>query len=489
MGERSVGGLVLAVLRTIADVTQKEADGRIGKPGGSTTYYERRAEPSPEVLEDYRRAYRFPEPYVRRAWGFVEEGLALLGDGPALDPEEVARREFEERSFATFRDVLDRIDAFAEAHLEHRGAPYLWRQLARHTAKERLAMVAIGQDFWSPGLCVFLCEKSVEAAANDGREAEALARLAAEIARRVPGSEARRARLEGLAQAFVGNALRVRGQLPAADEAFALSADLWTRGAGTFHDLIDPSRVLDLEASFRLAQRSLPEALELLERAFPLAQTDRARGRILLVRAKTYEEKGEHEKALAVLDQAEPHVFGAGDPYHIFVLAINRLCNLCDLGHVGETVHGLCDVKELAIRLQSPLQLTRCRWLEARTLAGLGEKEEAIAAFREVKEVFSASKYPYDHALVQLERCLLLLEDRRTAEVRALASELKPIFVSQGVHREALAALRLFTSAALQEQATVELAKSTLNFLRRSRYNSEFHFELGYGAPFPGDLS
>ena len=55
----------------------------------------------------------------------------------------------------------------------------------------------IDKDFWSPGLCVLVCEKSEEAAADDGRRAEELALLALEIARRVPGSEAQRARLEG----------------------------------------------------------------------------------------------------------------------------------------------------------------------------------------------------------------------------------------------------------------------------------------------------
>lgn len=65
---------------------------------------------------------------------------------------------------------------------------------------------------------------------------------------------------------------------------------------------------------------------------------------------------------------------------------------------------------------------------------------------------------------------------------------MEPIFVAQGVHREALAALRLFVDAVREERASVELAKSVLEFLRRSRYNAEVRFEAGCCAPFPEGL-
>lgn len=315
--------------------------------------------------------------------------------------------------------------------------------------------------------------------------AEELARLAIEIARRIPGSEARRARLEGSAERFLGNALRVRGQLPAAEEAFNRADLLWAKGAGTCHELLDPSRPLDLKASLRLAQRRLPESLKLLEDGFPLARTSRARGRILLKRAKALEEMGAHEEALGILREAEPHIFRAADPHQIFTLGINRLVNLLDLGRVGEAASGLEEVKALAERLQSALHLVRCRWLEGRVAAGFGQTQEAMVILREVGEAFTSRNIPYDSALVYLELARLLLEEGRLVEVRALTARLEPIFVSQGVHREALAALRLFVEAARQEKATAELAQSVFDFLRRSRYNSEVHFVIEGGAPSP----
>lgn len=486
MTELPVGSRILATLRTIADLKQGEVETNAHYPEGSVTNYERRKEPPPDVLADLvHGGMGIPAYLLPRTRDLIEEVDAARDPARAPDPDEVARRELEERSYAVFRDLVDRIDAFVEARLEHREAPYLWRRLDEtHSPEERLAMVKVSRSLWSPGLCALVCEKSVSAAAHDGREAEELAHLAIEIARRVPGGEDRRARLEGLAQAALGNALRVRSQLPSADDAFALSARLWSQGAGTFQELLDPSRPLDLEASLRLSQRRLPDASQLLDRTIHLARSSRARGRILLLRAKILEEQGDSAAALACLEQAEPHVVEAGEPYHLFTLALTRLVNLVNLGRIGEAAQGLEDAKGLAKCLRGAPPLARCRWLEARIAAALGQKEDAIAAFREVLEVFIACESLYDCALIHLEMAVLLLATGRTGEVRKLVTQMEPIFVAQGVHREALAALRLFVEAVQEERASVEMARKVLDFLDRSRYNAEVHFE-GWCTPFP----
>ena len=47
----------------------------------------------------------------------------------------------------------------------------------------------------------------------------------------------------------------------------------------------------------------------------------------------------------------------------------------------------------------------------------------------------------YDAAIVSMDLALLYLRQRRTAELKTLAKEMLPIFRSQDVHREAVAAL------------------------------------------------
>jgi predicted DsbA family dithiol-disulfide isomerase len=80
-------------------------------------------------------------------------------------------------------------------------------------------------------------------------------------------------------------------------------------------------------------------------------------------------------------------------------------------------------------------------------------------------------------ALALLEEAVLLLEEGRAAEVKALAAELVRVFEANGVHREALMALQLFHAAAEQEKATAELARRVLRFLFRAQHDRGVRFE------------
>ena len=101
---------------------------------------------------------------------------------------------------------------------------------------------------------------------------------------------------------------------------------------------------------------------------------------------------------------------------------------------------------------------------------------DAQEALTQVKADFTARGLAYDAALASLELAALYLEDERTAEVRDLAREMAPIFQAQGVHREALAALRLFRQAAEREAVTLEMARRLVDYLERARHDPEMRF-------------
>jgi hypothetical protein len=63
--------------------------------------------------------------------------------------------------------------------------------------------------------------------------------------------------------------------------------------------------------------------------------------------------------------------------------------------------------------------------------------------------------------------------------VAAIAQEMLWIFKAQGVHREALAALRIFCAAARQKVATTELARKVERFLRRAQLDPALRFAVG----------
>jgi len=79
--------------------------------------------------------------------------------------------------------------------------------------------------------------------------------------------------------------------------------------------------------------------------------------------------------------------------------------------------------------------------------------------------------------LVSLELAVLYLEDGRTTEVQLLARQMAPIFQAQGVHGEALAALKLFREAAEHEAVTVEFARRLVAYLHRAQHNPQLRFE------------
>jgi hypothetical protein len=60
--------------------------------------------------------------------------------------------------------------------------------------------------------------------------------------------------------------------------------------------------------------------------------------------------------------------------------------------------------------------------------------------------------------------------------VKELARGLAEVFEANGVHREALAALRLFQEAAERETATAELARRVLRFLYHARHDQGLRF-------------
>jgi hypothetical protein len=115
--------------------------------------------------------------------------------------------------------------------------------------------------------------------------------------------------------------------------------------------------------------------------------------------------------------------------------------------------------------------------IDALIAAGLGRTAEALSLLAHARQQFADRNMGYDVALALLEEAALLLDEGRTAEVKALTRDLPAVFEAEEVHREALAALRLFHEAAEREAATAELARRVLRYLFRARHDEGFRFE------------
>ncbi len=478
-------GLALAYLRSAAAWSKSRLARALGLADESLiSHYERGAKPlTREQLESLVEPLGYPSEAV----DVLLFAHRLIFQEPLDEPSSpitLSREEHRAIDRATMaagwtaghvaaeevRSELIRRGKQEKAEAARQEAEELFRGLMAGTRKERSALVEAFPDYWNWALAARLCEESLKQTVNRPDEALELAELALSVAERIPDAESWHSRLKGYCWAHVANARRVANDLAGANEAFGRAWDLWRAGNGSDPGLLAEWRLLSLEASLRRAQHRFSAALKLLDRAREASQDyQAASARILLKKGNVLEQMGDSENALAALRQAAPFVEDSGNPRLILCLRFDTANNLYLLSRYAEAAELLPKVREWAVQQGNELDLTRVVWLESRVAAGAGRTEEAIAGLEQVRKEFTTRELAYDAALSSLDLAVLWLEAGRTAEVKELAVAMGWIFRAEGIHREALAALRLFSHAARQESATAGLARQVVTEIEKVR--------------------
>jgi tetratricopeptide (TPR) repeat protein len=448
------------------------------------TYYEYEngsQVPSRNFLERAAVAMGLQPHHVERTLSYLR-GIDEEAQRGAPDSGALAELEIDRLALALgsewaelHRRQLQRSQRWARAVAEREVAQVHFPRLRAYPAAERAAIVRENQTFQTWALSELAAHESIEAAANDADEALAWADLAVLIAELAPGDELFRLRSQGYARAHRGNAIRVKGRLPDADEEFSRAKELWKAGAaGDPERLLAEARVLGMEASLRREQRRLPEALAILDQALKVAAAAETRY-LLINQAKTLEEIGDYQEALATLRRTLPLIDVTREPRMWLMARFNSLVNLCHLKCHAAAALEIDEVRKFVVRLGYGIASARVNWLQGWILAGLGKAEEAEAAFERVRREFLAWEIPYDAGLATLELAVIYTQQGRYAEVKKLTEELAPVFVSQRVTRESLATLLLFRDAVERERLTFEMAQHLLEEYRRARGRESDH--------------
>lgn len=482
---RSLRPLTLAILALWKKLSQKEIGTGSGIPQKQVSYYLKK-----EELDDSIYARLLQGVHARPAEVDVVtaclETLEALNQDQEMIPEE--RDEVRAGILEGMR-VLEKI--FSEAVRRSRALPPAdgyprpadleasrwqareqWSLLEPLSEGQRLAVARVATEFQTWALVERVCEESIVQASRNVERSASLARLSQEFAERVQGPEEWRNRVQGFAVAHVANALRVQGEHQAAEVILERAKRLWKSGSDSA-EILDPGRLLDLEASLRRDQRRFEEALALLDQALSVG---RCSERYLINKGFTLEVMGEYNRAVEALLQAQPLVERKGDIRLMNILRLNLACHLCHLERFDEASTIGAQVREVAAEMGDEILSLRALWLAGRIAAGLGRPEEARTLLKQARREFAIRKMGYDVALALLEESVLLLEEGQPVEVRALTQNLADVFQSKGVHREALAALRLFQEAAERDEATAELARRVLGYLFRARYDKGLRF-------------
>ncbi|HWM90981.1 MAG TPA: hypothetical protein VN493_09460 [Thermoanaerobaculia bacterium] len=404
-----------------------------------------------------------------------------------VDPTPAERRIDEKAAAMTAGELIDVVldVRLREVRQEKRRlgleeGQRLSRELKTFSPSDRRALIEATPDYQHWGLAYVLCSESEAAAPRDPGKALELAELSLFVARHVgleePGSELFRSRLEGWCTGFVGNAQRVIGSdLPGAERSFGGAWRLWDAGEDPA-GLLSKAYLLDMEASLRRDQRLFPRALKLHEDSLALARPEEV-GVIRLNQGFTLNESGDHEGALRSLERAAQVIDGDRQPRLRFGLRFNQASTLCALMRAGEAVPLVEEVRGLAERLRNEIDLLKTLWLEGNCLAGLGQREAALAKLEQVRREFEGRQHPFDYALASLDVAVLYREQGRFPEIKVLADEMLEIFKAQQVHREAIGAVILFQEAAAKEQVTKELVRRLKAYLSKAEGNPKLAFD------------
>jgi hypothetical protein len=300
---------------------------------------------------------------------------------------------------------------------------------------------------------VLLREEDLPRARMMSQAATELAPLLAPVA----GHAAVAKDLEAEAWAHHANLQRIAGDLQGAEEGWAPAQAALAQGSG---DVDLCAEMLRMKANLRLDQRRFREAEDLLHEAIMRFETmleDRhlaARSRILL--GATRRIAGRPKQAFKTFCLAAADTDPARDPQQVLGLFHNQALILSDLGHKEQALAVMKRSWPLYAQLAGPVFLLRASWVRGRLHAGLHEYPHAVGFLEAARQGFVERQMSYDAALAALDLALVYARCRERRKVRELAQAMYPVFLSEGIEREASAALLLFVDAAREFRASPE---------------------------------
>lgn len=363
---------------------------------------------------------------------------------------------------------------------EREQLPALVTRLLALPYREQRVLLRADRSFQSWALCEWLVEESHRLTYANLVRAEETADLAVTLAEALDthyyGQELVND-IKARAWSCVGEVLRTLSDLRSAEEAFALAEKLVAQGTG---DALEEANLLERKAALCRDQQKLGEAHTLLDDAITVYRKYRdfhLVGRAFVQKGRTYGSSNELEAAIRWLRKG----LGLIDPTRERRLELaarhSLMLYLHESGKHQEAWFLLKASRPEFVEYGGELLKLRLRWLEGKIQLALGLLQEAEGALVEARQGFLQQGVGFSAASVSLNLASLYATQSRAAEMRTLAEEMLPIFRSQDVHREAIAALIVFQQAVRMERVNADLLREIQAYLRRARKDHKLRFE------------
>jgi tetratricopeptide (TPR) repeat protein len=337
-----------------------------------------------------------------RACGRCRERLREINSPASLLSRKVAERLPRlavPRSDRDYDAVLDRSLARSLAQedsiaRERAEAPRLMERLLDQPPERRDLLLRNHAHYQTWSLAELILDRSAIEALQDSRPSEDLARLALRVVGYLDPRRYGRERLEDLKAktwSRIGNALRIRSELTAADAAFAKGFAHLRRGTG---DSLEKAICLDLKTSLLRAQRRLDEAERLQERAIvgflALGETHLA-GRALLNLGATISFAGDPELGISIQYDGAELIDETRDPDLLFFALHNLVDDLSLAGRAMEAQALFQRALPYYDRFPSQAVQSRRQWVEGRIALQLGRYTSAKILLRNAYDGFHRS--------------------------------------------------------------------------------------------------
>jgi tetratricopeptide (TPR) repeat protein len=278
---------------------------------------------------------------------------------------------------------------------ERTGASGLLSTLLEQPTGRRKLLVQNHPRFQKWGLLEVILGRSYEQIFHDSKESEEMARLALLVSDHLNSSLYGLERIEDLraqAWAYIGNSLRLRGNLPEADQAFEKAFSHLRRGTG---DIIERATILRLKASLRNAQKRFDDSLQLLQRTiqvFREAGDDHQVGRTLVAMSMVHHLKGEPSSAILLAQEALHRLDAKYEPRAAFCARHNLIADFILAGRFFEAQGALAKARSMYQQFPEPWAQSRFHYAHGDICRGMGLYREARTHFQAAHQAFWATQ-------------------------------------------------------------------------------------------------